>query len=36
VTDDTFHIVVGQAAARYAQQLATRLPATGGAAVEPA
>jgi PTS system N-acetylglucosamine-specific IIC component len=36
VAADTFHIVVGQAATRYAQQLATRLPATGGAAPQPA
>ncbi len=36
VSADTFHIVVGQAAARYAQQLATRLPATGNAAPQPA
>ncbi|CAG4894540.1 N-acetylglucosamine-specific PTS transporter subunit IIBC [Paraburkholderia saeva] len=36
VAADTFHIVVGQAAPRYAQQLATRLPATGGAAPQPA
>ncbi|CAG4895407.1 N-acetylglucosamine-specific PTS transporter subunit IIBC [Paraburkholderia gardini] len=37
VSADTFHIVVGQAAARYAQQLATRLPtATGGATPQPA
>ncbi|SEA07675.1 N-acetylglucosamine-specific PTS transporter subunit IIBC [Paraburkholderia sartisoli] len=36
VSADTFHIVVGQAAARYAQHLAARLPATGGAAPQPA
>ncbi|APR37367.1 N-acetylglucosamine-specific PTS transporter subunit IIBC [Paraburkholderia sp. SOS3] len=32
VSTDTFHIVVGQAAQRYAQQLSARLPAIGGAA----
>ncbi|MDQ7981203.1 N-acetylglucosamine-specific PTS transporter subunit IIBC [Paraburkholderia sp. SARCC-3016] len=32
VSTDTFHIVVGQAAQRYAQQLSSRLPAIGGAA----
>jgi N-acetylglucosamine PTS system EIICBA or EIICB component len=32
VSADTFHIVVGDAAKRYAQQLATRLPAVGGGA----
>ncbi|MCX4160518.1 MULTISPECIES: N-acetylglucosamine-specific PTS transporter subunit IIBC [Paraburkholderia] len=31
VSADTFHIVVGDAAQRYAQQLTARLPATGGA-----
>jgi PTS system N-acetylglucosamine-specific IIC component len=36
VAIDTFHVVVGQAAPRYAQQLATRLPAIGGAAAQPA
>jgi N-acetylglucosamine PTS system EIICBA or EIICB component len=36
VSPDTFHIVVGQAAQRYAQQLSARLPAIGGAAAQPA
>ncbi|GAB7527145.1 N-acetylglucosamine-specific PTS transporter subunit IIBC [Paraburkholderia sp. 2C] len=36
VSPDTFHIVVGQAAQRYAQQLSVRLPAIGGAAAQPA
>ncbi|HEY4353953.1 MAG TPA: PTS transporter subunit EIIB, partial [Paraburkholderia sp.] len=36
VSTDTFHIVVGQAAQRYAQQLSARLPAIGGAAAQPA
>jgi PTS system N-acetylglucosamine-specific IIC component len=36
VAIDTFHVVVGQAAPRYAQQLAARLPAIGGAAAQPA
>jgi PTS system N-acetylglucosamine-specific IIC component len=39
VSADTFHIVVGDAAQRYAQQLAARLPATGatgGVAPQPA
>jgi PTS system N-acetylglucosamine-specific IIC component len=36
VAIDTFHVVVGQAAPRYAQQLAPRLPAIGGAAAQPA
>jgi N-acetylglucosamine PTS system EIICBA or EIICB component len=36
VSTDTFHVVVGQAAQRYAQQLSARLPATGGAAAQPA
>ncbi|KWZ44223.1 PTS N-acetyl-D-glucosamine transporter [Burkholderia savannae] len=37
VASDTFHIVCGPAAARYAQQLAVRLPSTdGGAAAQPA
>jgi PTS system N-acetylglucosamine-specific IIC component len=36
VSADTFHIVCGQAAQRYAQQLAARLPSAGGAAPQPA
>ena len=37
VSADTFHIVVGQAASRYAQQMSARLPtATGGATAQPA
>lgn len=38
VSTDTFHIVCGSAASRYAQQLLTRLPftGTGGAAAQPA
>ncbi|CAG9219297.1 PTS system, N-acetylglucosamine-specific IIA component [Burkholderia vietnamiensis] len=37
VSPDTFHIVCGNAAARYAQQLGARLPSTGGgAAAQPA
>jgi PTS system N-acetylglucosamine-specific IIC component len=36
VSTDTFHVVVGQAAQRYAQQLSARLPAIGGAAAQPA
>jgi N-acetylglucosamine PTS system EIICBA or EIICB component len=39
VSADTFHIVVGDAAQRYAQQLSARLPAGGaaaGAAPQPA
>jgi N-acetylglucosamine PTS system EIICBA or EIICB component len=36
VSPDTFHIVVGQAAQRYEQQLSARLPAIGGAAAQPA
>jgi PTS system N-acetylglucosamine-specific IIC component len=36
VSADTFHIVCGQAAQRYAQQLAVRLPAAGGSAPQPA
>ncbi|MBI0327247.1 N-acetylglucosamine-specific PTS transporter subunit IIBC [Burkholderia plantarii] len=37
VSTDTFHIVCGSSAARYAQQMSTRLPPTGGgAAVQPA
>jgi PTS system N-acetylglucosamine-specific IIC component len=39
VSTDTFHIVVGDVAQRYAQQLSTRLPAagaTGGVAPQPA
>ncbi|MBN3726698.1 N-acetylglucosamine-specific PTS transporter subunit IIBC [Burkholderia sp. Ac-20379] len=38
VSTDTFHIVCGAAASRYAQQLSTRLPPTGagGPAVQPA
>ncbi|TDN68402.1 N-acetylglucosamine-specific PTS transporter subunit IIBC [Paraburkholderia sp. BL10I2N1] len=37
VSADTFHIVVGQAAARYAQQMSARLPtASGGATPQPA
>jgi PTS system N-acetylglucosamine-specific IIC component len=35
VSADTFHIVCGPAAPRYAQQLATRLPPAGGAAPQP-
>jgi PTS system N-acetylglucosamine-specific IIC component len=35
VSADTFHIVCGAAAQRYAQQLSTRLPAAGGAAPQP-
>ena len=35
VSADTFHIVCGPAAERYAQQLATRLPPAGGAAPQP-
>ncbi|MGH8780812.1 N-acetylglucosamine-specific PTS transporter subunit IIBC [Paraburkholderia sp.] len=35
VSADTFHIVVGDAAQRYAQQLSTRLPAAGGAGAAP-
>src|SRR5262249_23693027 len=34
VSTDTFHVVVGQAAQRYAQQLSVRLPAIGGAAAQ--
>jgi PTS system N-acetylglucosamine-specific IIC component len=33
VSPTTFHLVVGEAAARYAQQLSTRLPAAGAAGV---
>jgi PTS system N-acetylglucosamine-specific IIC component len=36
VAADTFHIVVGDAARRYAEALATRLPPSGGAAPLPA
>ncbi len=36
VSADTFHVVVGQAAQRYAEQLSTRLPALGSAAAQPA
>jgi PTS system N-acetylglucosamine-specific IIC component len=36
VSVDTFHIVVGDAAKRYAGQLAARVPATGGALPLPA
>jgi len=37
VSPDTFHIVCGNAAARYAEQLGARLPSTGGgAAAQPA
>ncbi|MBN3830117.1 PTS transporter subunit EIIB, partial [Burkholderia sp. Ac-20384] len=37
VSLDTFHIVCGNAAARYAEQLGARLPPSGsGAAVQPA
>jgi len=39
ISPDTFHIVVGEAAPRYAQQLSARLPAagaTGAAAPQPA
>jgi PTS system N-acetylglucosamine-specific IIC component len=39
ISPDTFHIVVGDAAARYAQVLAARLPAagaTGGTTPQPA
>lgn len=35
VSADTFHIVCGPAAPRYAQQLGTRLPATGGPSPQP-
>ncbi|RDU99917.1 N-acetylglucosamine-specific PTS transporter subunit IIBC [Trinickia dinghuensis] len=35
VSADTFHIVCGPAAQRYAQQLATRLPASGGPTPQP-
>jgi PTS system N-acetylglucosamine-specific IIC component len=35
VSADTFHIVCGPAAQRYAQQLATRLPASGGPSPQP-
>jgi N-acetylglucosamine PTS system EIICBA or EIICB component len=35
VSADTFHIVCGAAAQRYAQQLAERLPAAGGASPQP-
>jgi PTS system N-acetylglucosamine-specific IIC component len=35
VSADTFHIVCGPAAQRYAEQLATRLPASGGASPQP-
>jgi len=35
VSPDTFHIVCGPAAQRYAQQLATRLPASGGPSPQP-
>jgi PTS system N-acetylglucosamine-specific IIC component len=35
VSADTFHIVCGPAAARYAEQLATRLPASGGPSPQP-
>jgi PTS system N-acetylglucosamine-specific IIC component len=31
ISPDTFHIVVGEAAQRYAQQLSARLPAGGAA-----
>lgn len=36
VSADTFHIVCGPAAARYATQLATRLPSAGGPNPQPA
>ncbi|MHA7338550.1 PTS transporter subunit EIIB, partial [Burkholderia pseudomallei] len=37
VASDTFHIVCGQSAPRYAQQLAARLPSSdGGTAAQPA
>jgi PTS system N-acetylglucosamine-specific IIC component len=36
VSTDTFHVVVGQAAQRYAEQLSARLPSIGGAAAQPA
>ncbi|MGN5639846.1 PTS transporter subunit EIIB, partial [Burkholderia multivorans] len=37
VSSDTLHIVCGNAAARYAQQLGARLPSAGdGAAAQPA
>jgi PTS system N-acetylglucosamine-specific IIC component len=36
VSVDTFHIVVGDAAQRYAQQLSARLPAAGGTTPLPA
>jgi PTS system N-acetylglucosamine-specific IIC component len=35
VSADTFHIVCGSAAPRYAQQLSTRLPAAGGPSPQP-
>jgi N-acetylglucosamine PTS system EIICBA or EIICB component len=35
VSADTFHIVCGPAAQRYAEQLATRLQAPGGASPQP-
>jgi PTS system N-acetylglucosamine-specific IIC component len=36
VSADTFHIVVGEAAQRYAAKLATRMPQSGGATPLPA
>jgi len=39
ISADTFHIVVGEAAGRYAQVLSARLPAagaTGGVSPQPA
>ncbi|MCR1768881.1 PTS system N-acetylglucosamine-specific EIICBA component [Burkholderia glumae] len=36
VSTDTFHIICGSSAARYAQQMSARLPPTGGAAEQPA
>jgi len=36
VSADTFHIVCGQAAKRYEEQLTARLPSAGGAAPQPA
>ena len=35
VSADTFHIVCGAAAQRYAELLATRLPASGGPSPQP-
>ncbi|MCM2491261.1 N-acetylglucosamine-specific PTS transporter subunit IIBC [Burkholderia glumae] len=36
VSTDTFHIICGSSAARYAQQMSARLPPAGGAAEQPA